>query len=141
MSQEISNFGPEKSGPLFCYNELMDKKLRNYIKYIEKESAHPTAELIDYHKTMTQQFQHERLIHLIVTFFFALFMIIFFILFLALMLMLPNDIYSGIMKGCTGVVTLIFLVTVIFYVRHYYQLENGTQVLEDITRKLYKRDK
>ena len=119
----------------------MDKKLRDYIKYIEKESAHPSAELIDYHKTMTQQFQHERMIHLIVTFFFALFMIIFFILFMALLLMLPNDMYSGIMKGCTGAITLIFVVVVIFYVRHYYQLENGTQKLEDITRKLYKRDK
>ena len=123
------------------YNELMDKRLRDYIKYIEKESAHPTAELIDYHKTMTQQFQHERMIHLIVTFFFALFMIMFFILFLSLMLMLPNDTYGTIMKACTGVITLIFLITTVFYVRHYYQLENGTQVLEEITRKLYKRDK
>ena len=116
----------------------MDKRLRDYIKYIEKESAHPTAELIDYHKTMTQQFQHERMIHLIVTFFFALFMIMFFMLFLTLML---NDIYGSIMKACTGIVTLIFLVTTVFYVRHYYQLENGTQQLEEITRKLYKRDK
>ena len=127
--------------PLFCYNVLMDKKLKNYIKYIEKESAHPTAELIDYHKTMTQQFQHERFIHLIVTFFFALFMIIFFILFMTLVLTLPNDLYGWIMKGCTGAITLIFVVVVIFYVRHYYLLENGTQKLEDITRKLYKRDK
>ena len=123
------------------YNELMDKRLRDYIKYIEKESAHPTAELIDYHKTMTQQFQHERMIHLIVTFFFALFMIMFFMLFLTLMLTLPNDLYGSIMKTCTGIVTLIFLVTTVFYVRHYYQLENGTQQLEEITRKLYKRDK
>ena len=138
METHLARACPE---PLFCYNVLMDKKLRDYIKYIDKESAHPTPELIDYHKTMTQQFQHERMIHLIVTFFFALFMIMFFILFLALMLMLPNDTYGTIMKACTGVITLIFLITTVFYVRHYYQLENGTQVLEEITRKLYKRDK
>ncbi len=118
----------------------MDKKLRDYIKYIKKESAHPTAELIDYHKTMTQQFQHERFIHLIVTFFFALFMIMFFVLFLVLSLFLPAGLASSIIITCTGIVTLIFLVTTIFYVRHYFQLENGTQELEEITRKLYKRN-
>ena len=133
--------GSEQSGPFFCYNVLMDKRLRDYIKYIEKESAHPTAELIDYHKTMTQQFQHERLIHLIVTFFFALFMIMFFMLFLVLSITMPSGEATTIILTCVGIVTLIFLVTTVFYVRHYYQLENGTQVLEEITRKLYKRDK
>ena len=118
----------------------MDKKLRDYIKYIKRESAHPTAELIDYHKTMTQQFQHERFIHLIVTFFFALFMIMFFMLFLALALFLPAGTASTIIVACTGLVALIFLVTTLFYVRHYYLLENGTQELEEITRKLYKRN-
>ncbi len=135
------NLARSNPGRFFCYNVLMDKKLRDYIKYIEKESAHPTAELIDYHKTMTQQFQHERLIHLIVTFFFALFMILFFMLFMAILLTMPNSEAGMLMKTCTGLVTLIFLVTTIFYVRHYYQLENGTQKLEEITRKLYKRDK
>ena len=133
--------GSEQSGPFFCYNVLMDKRLRDYIKYIEKESAHPTAELIDYHKTMTQQFQHERFIHLIVTFCFALFMIMFFMLFLVLSITMPSGEATTIILTCVGIVTLIFLVTTVFYVRHYYQLENGTQVLEEITRKLYKRDK
>ena len=77
------------------YNVLMNKKLQDYIKYIEKESEKPSKELQEYHKTMVQQFQHERLIHLIVTLFFALFMI--------------------------------------------FQLENGVQKLEEITKKLYGR--
>lgn len=119
---------------------LMDKKLRNYIEYIKKESKHPNAELIDYHKTMTQQFQHERFIHLIVTMFFALFLMIFFVLFLALAIFLPKSEAANYIIGGVGAVTLIFLVTTLFYVRHYYQLENGTQELEDITRKIYKRD-
>ena len=73
---------------------LMDKKLRDYIDYIEKASDEPSEELIEYHKVMTQQFQHERFIHFVVT---------------------------------------------LFYVRHYYQLENGTQKLEELTKKLFKR--
>lgn len=118
----------------------MDKKLRDYIKYIEKEAKHPSAELIDYHKTMTQQFQHERFIHLIVTMFFALFMIICFVTFLMLAIFMPKVTAANFIIGGIGAVTLILLITTLFYVRHYYQLENGTQVLEDITRKLYKRD-
>ncbi len=118
----------------------MDKKLRNYIEYIQKEAKHPSAELIEYHKTMTQQFQHERLIHLIVTMFFALFLLLFFALFLCLAIFLTGSVAANYLIGGTGIITLILLITTLFYVRHYYQLENGTQVLEDITRKLYKRD-
>lgn len=118
----------------------MDKKLRNYIEYIQKEVKHPSAELIEYHKTMTQQFQHERLIHLIVTMFFALFLLLFFALFLCLAIFLTGSVAANYLIGGTGIITLILLITTLFYVRHYYQLENGTQVLEDITRKLYKRD-
>ena len=103
----------------------MDKKLRNYIEEIEKASKHPSKELIEYHKTMTAQFQHERFIHLVVTLFFSLFLILFFGMFLFAALSLPGD--SGM------------LVT-IFYIHHYYQLENGTQKLEDITKKLYGRN-
>ncbi len=116
----------------------MDKKLRDYIKEAEKLSKNPSKEIIEYHKTMTAQFQHERLIHLIVTFFFSLFLILFFFAFLYAALTLPGD--SGLMLTvCLGAVTLIFLVVVVFYIRHYYQLENGTQKLEDITKEMYKK--
>ena len=117
----------------------MDKKLRNYIEYIEKESKHPTPELIKYHLVMTQQFQHERIIHLIVTMFFALFMIIFFIAFLALTIALSGNGAAGYILSAMGVITLILVIVTLFYVRHYYQLENGTQRLEEITKQLYKR--
>ncbi len=119
----------------------MDKKLRNYITYIEKASNKTTPELIEYHKAMLQQFQHERLIHLIVTLFFALFMIIFFVFFGALEIWLPSNQYSSLITGGIGIIDAIFLVITLFYVRHYYQLENGVQKLEEITRKLYKHDK
>ncbi len=117
---------------------LMDKKLKAYIDYIEKEEAKPSAELIQYHKDITAQFQHERLIHLIVTMFFALFMLIMFIFTVVAGFVLPES--MKVLYWCLGGLTLALLVTVIFYVRHYYLLENGTQRLEDVTRRLYRRD-
>ena len=118
----------------------MDKKLKNYIEEITKASKHPSAELIEYHKAMTAQFQHERLIHLIVTLFFALFLMIFFGFFLLMCIGQSNNAGADLIIACLGIVTLILLIVTIFYVRHYYQLENGTQKLEDITKKLYGRD-
>lgn len=120
----------------------MDKKLKAYIDYIAKESQHPTAELVNFHRDQVQQFQHERMIHLIVTLSFASFMIAFFILFFVLNL--PGSALTGtwgsLLTGGVGVIALILLVVTLFYIRHYYQLENGTQILEDYTRKLAKRD-
>lgn len=121
------------------YNLLMDKKLKNYIAYIDKESGKPTPELIEYHKMMLQQFQHERAIHLEVTLAFALFMIIFFIFFIVLQLNLAPG--GELLSYCVGAILIMLVATVLFYVRHYYRLENGVQALEEITRKLYKRDK
>ena len=121
---------------------LMDKKLKAYIEYIDKESKHPSAELIAFHRDQVQQFQHERFIHLIVTMFFALFLIIFFVFFICLSMGLanPSNAGSDIVTYCVGGITLILLIVTLFYVRHYYQLENGMQKLEDYTRKLAKRD-
>ena len=119
----------------------MDKRLQEYIAYIKKEAKKPTPELIEYHKIMLAQFQHERLIHLIVTLFFALFMIIFFVFFGAVELSLPAGLWENIIAYSIGAVAIILLVTTLFYVRHYYRLENGVQELEEITRQLYKRDK
>ena len=118
----------------------MDKKLKAYIEYISAESEKPTPELIEYHEKMTTQFQHERLIHLIVTLFFALFMIIFFIAFGVLEIFLPLDDWGVLIASGVGAIDAILLIVTLFYVRHYYKLENGVQELEEITRKLYKRD-
>lgn len=118
----------------------MDKKLREYIAYIDKASKKPTPELIEYHKMMLQQFQHERFIHLIVTMFFALFMVIFFVFFGVIEIWLPKGGWGDMIAAGIGIIDCIFLVVTLFYVRHYYRLENGVQELEEITRKLYGRD-
>lgn len=117
----------------------MEKKLKAYIKYIDEASKKPSAELIDYHKIMLEQFQHERYIHLIVTMFFSLFMILFFMFYLVLALMaIPG---SEILLYCVGAILVMLVITVLLYARHYYKLENGVQKVEEITVKLYKRDK
>lgn len=69
-------------------------------------------------------FQHERLIHLIVTVLFALMTILVFIL--------------GMTEFSlwTGGLLLLLLALLIPYIRHYYLLENGTQKLYQYYDKL-----
>ena len=117
----------------------MHTKLKDYTHFIKQASSHPNPELTKYHTQMLQQFQHERLIHLIVTMFFALFMIIFFIFTTALFLNLPSSLWGNIFTYSAAFITLILFIVTLFYVHHYYQLENGVQRLEEITSKLYKQ--
>ena len=56
----------------------MEKIIREYEKYIAREvkremGTTERARLAEYHREMMANFQHERLIHLLVTLFFALF--------------------------------------------------------------------
>lgn len=119
----------------------MDKKLKCYLSYIDKAAKHPSKELIAFHRDELRQFQHERFIHLIVTMFFALFMVIFFVLFLVLGLSeLSNGPSGKLVLACCGGLTVVLLIVTLFYVRHYYQLENGTQKLEEYTSKLHEHD-
>ena len=70
--------------------------------------------------TKIQFFQHERLVHLIVTFFTGISCILFLLGFIALE-MIP--------------LLLLFVLTLLLfipYIFHYYTLENGTQKLYDI---------
>ncbi len=69
-------------------------------------------------------FQHERLIHLIVTVLFALMTILVF--FLAVTNFAP----------WTGVLLLLLIVLLIPYIKHYWLLENGTQKLYQYYDKL-----
>ena len=95
----------------------MKKYMSDYIKMIEEKKNYTQKDLEDF-KEKIIFFQHERLIHLIVTFFFALFAI----LFLAL-----------------GMISYIFLIPftcliifVLFYIFHYFFLENSVQYMYKI---------
>ena len=95
----------------------MKKYLYDYIKYVDNclESNTNLENLKKEHLIKIQFFQHERLIHLIVTLFYVMFMIIFISL---------SKLFIGFL-----IVGLILLVFVLFYVIHYFRLENGVQYL------------
>ena len=97
----------------------MKKYVDDYIKNIDlilKENKKVDyKKLKEEHLIKIKFFQHERLIHLIVTLFYALFT---FIVFSFIKIFLPFIF-----------IALILLIFLIFYVVHYFRLENGVQYL------------
>lgn len=69
-------------------------------------------------------FQHERLIHLLVTLFYALFCLIF--------------IFLGLVHWIFLIPLFIIAIILIFYVRHYFYLEHAVQYLYQIYDKTIK---
>ena len=92
---------------LYDYIEEIDKLLENDKKINE--------DIIKNHLIKIGFFQHERLIHLYVTFFYA----IMFLIFGAL----------GLVHILFCFITVILLIFLIFYIIHYFRLENGVQYL------------
>ena len=92
----------------------MTKYLKEYIKELENN---PSKKVIDNMYNKITFFEHERLIHLIVTMFFVLFSLIF-----TFMCFYTKVDYFII-------ITLILYVIDIFYIFHYYFLENSVQKL------------
>lgn len=92
------------------YNEYLDE-------IIEKKDIKNKEELLDEILTQIKFFQHERLIHLIVTFFEGIGTILF--------------LGFGLITNNVGMFLLFFVGIVLFfpYILHYYYLENGTQSL------------
>ena len=85
-------------------------------------------------------FQHERLIHLIITLFYVIMFLIFLILvsISLIFLILVSISYIFIIPA------FILLIFVIFYIIHYFRLENGVQslyFLYDEIKNKTKRDK
>ena len=93
--------------------------LNDYIKEIDKylkNNKKVSKEDIEKHLIKIGFFQHERLIHLLVTLFYGLISIVFLVL------------------GCFiyyifFIVSFILLIFLMFYVVHYFRLENGVQYL------------
>lgn len=104
----------------------MYKRLCDYIEYIdeqtkpeklEKMSKDEIDQLTKQLLTQTQFFQHERLIHLIVTHMFAL----------ATVIVLVAMAYF---QTVAMLILFVLLLVLLFpYIVHYYHLENGTQKL------------
>lgn len=101
----------------------MQQKLNKHIKIIDnilKENKIKNKdELIKNHLKQIEFYQHERLIHLIVTVFVGIVMAIFFI--------------GGLILENILVLLLFILTLLLFipYILHYYVLENGVQKMYD----------
>ena len=100
----------------------MRERLLGYIDYIDKEidkemSDDDRNKLFENYMTNLKFFQHERIIHLIVTITFAMISV-----FCLVMSYLISSL--GVMIFDLGMVIMTF-----FYVRHYFLLERGVQKL------------
>ena len=105
----------------------MEKRILNYRKYIDELLQKDNLdwdEVIREHLIQVSFFQHERLIHLIVTVTFAILEVI-----------VIGLCVTAFSLGL-GLLALAILVLLIPYIRHYYILENGVQKLYTYYDKL-----
>lgn len=96
----------------------MKEYLYNYIKEIDNlinSNKKINDDVINNHLIKISFFQHERLIHLLVTIFYGLLFIIFMTL--------------GFLSYLFFIIAAILLVFLLFYIVHYFRLENGVQYL------------
>ncbi len=108
----------------------MKKYILTYRKWITLQLQKQDADwerILDYHKQQIAFFSHERLVHLIVTVLFAL-LTIFAISAFAITKMI-----------CFLPLSVLFLVLLVPYIKHYWLLENQTQGLYDDYNKLYEK--
>lgn len=95
----------------------MREYLGDYIKEIDKkiEEKNITEKDIENHLIKIEFFQHERLIHLLVTLAYGIFLFISVLIFTQIWIFV--------------IVIYIALIFLLFYVRHYFFLENHVQYL------------
>ncbi|MDR0955780.1 MAG: hypothetical protein LBM73_01480 [Candidatus Nomurabacteria bacterium] len=99
----------------------------------DRPSPQKVRDLLLYHDIMTRNFQHERLIHLIVTLFFAGLMLSSWAL-AGFTTITADDLHSLIWPA--DLLALILTILEAAYIRHYFRLENRTQKLYRHTKKL-----
>ena len=108
----------------------MEKTVLTRVKeaedFLAAGNAENKAEYLRYLARWIAYIQHERLIHLIVTMSFAIMS----------MMTLTLFFISGVLASLGAL--FIFVVTLGFYVRHYFILENKTQYLYDLYDKIEK---
>lgn len=110
----------------------MDKKIKDYKNYIEDKIVNVKKSsdlnfLIQTHSSTMNNFQAERIAHLVVTMFFALFTLIFITIFLLTEILI-------LLAPC-----LLTSLMLLMYISHYYKLENSIQSLIDVEKKMYEK--
>lgn len=95
----------------------MKNSIKEYVKYVDEELNKKVdlKKLKEEHLIKIGFYQHERLIHLLVTLFYAVFM------FLTIILSFYNPL--GI------IIVFILMIFLICYVKHYFLLENSVQYM------------
>jgi hypothetical protein len=131
MDKELKTYRIESSKQVEHFNSRLIK-----IKDNERESFFAEVRTFyNGHINRVRDFQHERLIHLIVTLFFA-----FLLLASAagglFALNLAADPSGPMLNLLTWSLCVLLFLTEIFYIRHYYILENGTQSLYTVSKQL-----
>lgn len=113
----------------------MGKRMKYYLKYYreltEKKSLTAEETIRERKQLLTQIqfFQHERLIHLIVTALFALLTV----MCILVTLLVPQ-------QPILLILDILLLILLIPYIGHYYRLENGVQKLYDYYDLLCSKD-
>lgn len=109
----------------------MYKYMQEHEKYIRRvldsNAEQDFDSLKEYHRDQISFMQHERLVHLLVTLAFALFMLASYI---------AGIIYES--RWLIGIGILISILE-IFYIVHYYRLENGVQRWYSLYNEIYKK--
>lgn len=102
----------------------MTGQILEYEKFLEKDAKKMARkDFLELHREMVAAFQHERLIHLLVTLFFGFLTILGFICAATLTILFGFDAWLAPIY----ILAVVLLVLEMFYVRHYYFLENHTQ--------------
>lgn len=118
----------------------MEKRILAYRKRIDellKKEEADWAKILEEHLTQIAFFQHERLVHLIVTVLFAV---------LEIMSILGTVILTAMEKGniALSIMTILLLVLLVPYIRHYYILENEVQKMyvqyDELLKKISKKE-
>ncbi|MBR1422526.1 MAG: hypothetical protein IJ571_03685 [Ruminococcus sp.] len=108
----------------------MTKYFKSYRRFFKKalnDDSTDLSQLMNYHKDHIHFFQHERFIHLIVMFLFAIATVITFIVIAVTKEILLIPLAAAL------------LVLLVPYIKHYYFLENQTQALYHDYEKLHEK--
>ncbi len=112
----------------------MTKYLKNYISSVEEKllncsSLSELEKIFNEHKDKIQFMQHERLVHFLVTFMFAVILV----MFIGIQLLTENAVML--------ILILIIIALLAAYIQHYYFLENTVQYMYKIYDRIIEKQK
>lgn len=116
---------------LWAHDRFMGTELKR-LESAKKYDAGDVGRLWDYHLAVVGNLQHERLIHLIVTLFFAGLTLL-----AGVATIRVASLGDTQLTWSVAIIALIMLIMELAYLRHYYRLENGIQRLYGYTAALH----